>query len=89
MEGGQQVGQVNVWQGSDCGTKCGTVLAQNAAKQASAPVCEEKRFLPQTLVGLQVVQSTSDPVHIGHKCQWAHEDSNLRPRPYQGRALTN
>jgi len=24
-----------------------------------------------------------------HKCQWAHEDSNLRPRPYQGRALTN
>ena len=75
VECGQQAGQVNVWQGLDCGTKCGTVLAQNAAQQASAPVCEEEKFLPQSLVDFQVTQSVSNPARL------------VQIRPVPGRGL--
>ena len=68
VEGGQQAGQVNVWQGLDCGTKCGTVLAQNAAQQASATESTVEKILTQTLVDFQVTQSFSKPVELVQTC---------------------
>ena len=53
---------------SPCGTKCGTVLAQNAAQQASAPVCKEERFLTQSLVDFQLTQSFFKPVELVQTC---------------------
>jgi integrase len=82
-------GEVNVWSVTDCGQKCGQVEAKNAAKQASASVCEEEKFLTQDLTEFHFTPNVAALLHVVHKCQWAHEDSNLRPRPYQGRALTN
>ena len=35
VEGGQQAGQVNVWQGSDCGTKCGTASVGNGKRRTA------------------------------------------------------
>jgi hypothetical protein len=53
---------------SDCSGNCGTVLAQNAAKQASAMSGEEQKFLTQSLVEFQVTPSFAAPCQIVKNC---------------------
>jgi len=68
LTGSPKGGEVNVWPVTDCGTKCGTVLAQNAAQQASATESEEEKISTQSLPEFHVTQSITKSVELVQIC---------------------
>ena len=57
------------------------------------PVLSQLSYVPELLTPIADRLTHAPPrasdLVICHSDEWAHQDSNLGPRPYQGRALTN